>query len=310
MIEPSQKIFVAGHRGLVGSALMRALHRSGYTNIITASHQALDLTRQAAVEAFMQQEKPEVVFLAAAKVGGIYANSHFPAEFIYQNLMIQSHVIEAAYQTGVKHLLFLGSSCIYPKHCDQPMREEYLLSGLLEPTNQPYAVAKISGIEQCLAYNKQYGTQYVAVMPTNLYGPGDNDDPLQSHVIPGLLRRFHEAKIQNLPTVEIWGTGTPYREFLHADDLAEACLFLMEQPDERLMQYPLINIGSGQEVSIRELAEMIQHIVQYRGNMVFNPQKPDGTPRKWVDSSKIQALGWKPARALYAGLKQTYLASF
>ena len=311
----NDKIFVAGHRGLVGSALIRHLISQGYTNLLTASHQELDLTIQADVNSFFKQHQPQYVFLAAAKVGGIYANSHFPADFIYQNIAIQMNVIHAAYQHGVKRLLFLGSSCIYPRMAPQPIQESALLSGPLEPTNRAYAVAKISGIEQCFAYNRQYGTKFLAVMPTNLYGPGDNYDLQNSHVIPGMITKFHRAKEEGAPAVVLWGTGKPYREFLHCDDMADACCFLM-QLDEKLYnplcasdsEPPLINIGSGQEVTIQVLAEIIKEVVGYEGAVQFDSTKPDGTPRKLLDSTQLHALGWQPQIHLKAGFEITYQA--
>jgi GDP-L-fucose synthase len=313
------KIYVAGHRGLVGSALMRNLRAKGYHNLLTRTHAELDLTDQAAVEAFFAQERPDYVFLAAAKVGGILANDTYPAEFIRDNLAIQTHVIHAAWKNGVKRLLFLGSSCIYPKLCPQPMREEYLLTGPLEPTNRPYAIAKIAGIEMCWSYNRQYGTRYLAVMPTNLYGPGDNYHPENSHVIPALIRKFHEAKVQGQPTVTVWGTGTPRREFLYSDDMADACVFLMCLPEERfapllgsdeaatgVFMPPLINIGVGQDLTIRELAETVRAIVGYQGEIVFDTTKPDGTPRKLLDVSRLHDLGWRARTDLLDGLRASY----
>jgi GDP-L-fucose synthase len=312
------RIYVAGHRGLVGSALVRQLKARGYTNLITHTHAELDLTDQAAVRAFFEREKPEYVFLAAAKVGGILANNTYPAEFIRDNLAIQTNVIHEAWRAGVKRLLFLGSSCIYPRDCPQPIKEEYLLTGPLEPTNRPYAVAKIAGIEMCWAYNRQYGTQYLAVMPTNLYGPGDNYHPENSHVIPALIRRFHEAKIKGDPSVTVWGTGTPRREFLYSDDMADACVFLMSLPDEKFDSVlnpphsapPLINIGVGEDLTIRELAETIARVVGYEGKITFDPSKPDGTPRKLLDVSRLTALGWVARVSLREGLQNTQLAVF
>ena len=313
-MQKTDSIFVAGHRGLVGSALLRCLERQGYTHLLSATHADLDLTQQAAVQAFFERNKPKVVFLAAAKVGGIHANNVYPADFIYQNLMIQSNVIHAAWQSGVERLLFLGSSCIYPKHCPQPMKEEYLLTGPLEPTNQAYALAKISGVELCAAYNRQYGTQYLAAMPTNLYGPFDNYHPDNSHVIPGMIQKFHYAKERGDSVVEIWGTGSPYREFLYSDDLAEACVFLMSLAADRYHslchtegQYPLINIGSGKEVSIAELANLVAEVVGFEGAIEFDHSKPDGTPRKWLDSRKLKNLGWQSSVSLKEGLEQSYL---
>ncbi|MEO1766442.1 GDP-L-fucose synthase family protein [Thiobacter aerophilum] len=362
------RIYVAGHRGLVGSALMRRLAAQGYTSLLTRSHAELDLTDQAAVRAFFEAERPDYVFLAAAKVGGILANDTYPAEFIHQNLAIQTNVIHEAWRAGVKRLLFLGSSCIYPRDCPQPIKEEYLLTGPLEPTNRPYAVAKIAGIEMCWAYNRQYGTRFLAVMPTNLYGPGDNYDLATSHVIPAMLRKFHLAKLAmeknwaaieaderhhgpipadikrdlyatccegQPPRVVLWGTGTPRREFLYSDDLADACLFLMNLPDAqfdallnpsptgrgaggegasplppgegsgvRAQHPPLINIGVGHDLTIRELAETIAQVVGYKGEIVFDATKPDGTPRKVLDVSRLFSLGWQPTVPLLQGLEQ------
>ena len=310
------KIYIAGHRGLVGSALMRQLKAKDYSNIVTRTHAELDLTNQQAVTDFFALEKPEYVILAAAKVGGIHANNTYPAEFIQENLAIQTNVIHSSYLNGVKRLLFLGSSCIYPKDCPQPIKEEYLLTGPLESTNRPYALAKIAGIEMCWSYNRQYGTQYLAVMPTNLYGAGDNYHPENSHVIPALIRKFHEAKQNNSPAVTIWGTGKPYREFLYSDDMAKACLFLMELPDSQFKPLlasdrndglpPLINIGSGEDVTIKELAELIGSIVGYKGSLVFDATKPDGTMRKLMDVSYIRSLGWQMNVSLQVGLQRAY----
>lgn len=296
------RIYVAGHRGLVGNALCRALRRAGYTDILTRSHADMDLCDQAAVRAFFAEHKPQMVILAAAKVGGIYANSTYPAEFIYENLQIQNNVIDSAHRNGVKKLLFLGSSCIYPKLCPQPIKEEYLLTGPLEPTNDAYALAKIAGIKMCQAYRTQYGFDAISVMPTNLYGPGDNYHPENSHVIPGLLRRIHEAKLARAPEVAIWGTGTALREFLHVDDMAEACVFLLENYSE----FEHINVGSGEECSILELAQTIAHVVGFAGQIVTDPTKPDGTPRKLLDSSKLFALGRRPRFRLEEGLRDAY----
>ena len=296
------RIFVAGHRGLVGSAIRRRLEAAGCGNLILRTHRELDLTRQAEVEAFFASEKPEYVFLAAAKVGGIWANSSYPAEFIYQNITIQTNIIHAAYLSGVKKLLFLGSSCIYPRDCPQPMKEEYLLSGYLESTNEPYAVAKIAGIKICQSYNRQYGTRYISVMPTNLYGPEDNFDLETSHVLPALIRKFHEAKERGLTEVVIWGTGTPRREFLHVDDLAGACVFLMEHYDGS----EIVNIGVGEDQTIRELAEMIAEVVGFDGKLQFDPTKPDGTPVKLLDVGRLNRLGWKARIPLRNGLAETY----
>ena len=310
------KIYIAGHRGLVGSALMRNLRDKGYTNFLTRTHAELDLTSQAAVEAFFAAEKPDYVFLAAAKVGGIHANNTYPAEFIRDNLAIQTNLIHAAYRNGVKRLLFLGSSCIYPKLAPQPMREEHLLTSELEPTNRPYALAKIAGIEMCWAYNRQYKTQYLAVMPTNLYGPGDNYHPENSHVIPALIRRFHEAKLANAPSVTVWGSGTPKREFLYSEDMADACVYLMNLPDERFVPLlgqdrndglaPLVNIGVGHDLSIRELAETVAATVGYAGKLEFDASKPDGTPRKLMDVGRLTAMGWGAKTGMREGLAAAY----
>jgi GDP-L-fucose synthase len=296
------RIFIAGHRGLVGSAIRRRLERLGYRNLLLRSREQLDLEDQAAVFHLFKTERPEYVFLAAAKVGGILANSRYPAEFIRSNLTIQLNVVEAAYRSAVKKLMFLGSSCIYPKHAPQPIREEYLLSGLLEPTNQAYAVAKIAGIELCQSYNRQYRTNYVSVMPTNLYGPGDNFDLENSHVLPALIRKFHDAKLQNAPSVTIWGTGSPRREFLHVDDMASACVYLMTHYEGS----DIVNIGCGEDVSIAELASLVRDIVGFTGELVFDPSKPDGTPRKLLDISRLRALGWSPTISLRDGIAETY----
>lgn len=296
------KIYIAGHRGLVGSALVDKLTEQGYTNLIARTHAELDLTRQTDVEDFFKQERPKYVFLAAAKVGGILANNTYPAEFIYSNVMVQSNVIHSAYLFGVKKLLFLGSSCIYPRNCPQPMKEEYLLSGYLEPTNEPYAVAKIAGIKMCQSYNRQYGTNYLSVMPTNLYGPNDNFDLQNAHALPALIRKFHEAKVTMQRDVMVWGTGSPQREFLYVDDLADACIFLMNNYDSS----EIINIGVGKDISIRELAMLIQKIAGFEGDLVFDKSKPDGTPRKLLDLSKLSALGWKAKTSLEEGIKKTY----
>lgn len=293
------KIYVAGHNGLVGSAIVRALKAHGYTNIIGRTRKELDLLNQRDVMMFFEHERPEYVFLAAAKVGGIYANNTYPAEFIYENLVPQANVIHASYLSGVKKLLFLGSSCIYPRMAPQPMREEFLLDGKLEPTNEPYAVAKIAGIKMCQAYNKQYGTKYISVMPTNLYGPNDNYDLLNAHVLPALIRKFVEAKEKNLPFVEIWGSGSPRREFLHVDDCADACVFLMQRYEDS----EIVNIGVGQDVSIKELALLIKEAVGYAGELRFDPTKPDGTPRKLLDVSKLEQLGWKAKVPLAEGIR-------
>jgi len=312
-MDKNAKIYVAGHRGLVGSAIVRKLCAEGYENLLLRSSGELDLRNQSAVADFFSREKPEYVFLAAARVGGIGANSTYPAEFIYDNLMIQSNVIHNAWQTGVKRLLFLGSSCIYPKLAPQPLKEEYLLTGPLEPTNDAYALAKIAGISMCRAYNRQYGTRYLAAMPTNLYGPGDNFDLEKSHVLPALIRKFHEAKLSGSGTVTVWGSGTPKREFLHVDDLADACLFLMDLEDELFSSLlaqnsspALINIGSGEEVSIRDLAFLVKVIVDFEGDLLFDTTKPDGTPRKLCDVSRLHDLGWKHTIGLTEGLRTTY----
>jgi GDP-L-fucose synthase len=306
------KIYVAGHRGLVGSALLRRLQSEGYSNLVTRTHAELDLTNQSAVQAFFEQERPQAVLLAAAKVGGIYANNTYPAEFIQQNLAIQTNAIHESWRYGVESLLFLGSSCIYPKSCPQPMKEEYLLTGPLESTNRPYALAKIAGIEMCHAYNRQYGTRYLAVMPTNLYGPNDNYDLNNSHVLPALIRKMHEAKHSGAKEVIVWGTGTPRREFLYSDDMADACLYLLEQPADKLRGLfsddvpPLVNIGSGEDLTIRELAELVKQVVGYEGELLFDPTKPDGTPRKLMDVSKIAALGWRFKTMLRSGVGSAY----
>ena len=318
-MNPTAKIYIAGHRGLVGSALVRNLQAKGYSNFLTRTHAELDLTNQAAVEAFFAEEKPDYVFLAAAKVGGILANNEYPAEFIRDNLAIQTNIIHAAYKNNVKRLLFLGSSCIYPKLCPQPMKEEYLLTGPLESTNRPYALAKIAGVEMCWSYNRQYGTQYLAVMPTNLYGPGDNYHPENSHVIPALIRKFHEAKQANAPTVTVWGTGTPKREFLYSEDMADACVYLMNLPEEKFQTLlgsdeaktgvfmpPLVNIGVGHDLSIKELAETVKATIGYTGEVEFDASKPDGTPRKLMDVSRLNSMGWKSATRFEDGLARAY----
>lgn len=305
------KIYVAGHRGLVGSAIVRRLEGLGFTNLVARRHGELDLTDQAAVRGFFAEERPEVVFLAAAKVGGIRANDRYPAEFIYQNLMIEANVVDAAYRIGVGRLLFLGSSCIYPRLAEQPMREDALLTGTLEPTNEPYAVAKIAGIKLCESYNRQYGTDFRSVMPTNLYGPGDNFDLADSHVIPALIRKFHEARVSGAAYVEVWGTGEARREFLHVDDMAAACVHVMGLPREIFAQHtqPMlshINIGTGQDVTIRELAELVRDVVGFDGEIMFDRSKPDGAPRKLLDVSRIRALGWEARIGLREGLEGTY----
>lgn len=301
-MEKNSKIYIAGHSGLVGSAIVRRLNYSGYDNLVFRSYEELDLERQDGVEAFFDQERPEYVFLAAAKVGGIWANSTFPAEFIYNNLVIETNIVHSSYLYGAKKLLFLGSSCIYPKHCPQPMREEHLLSGYLEPTNEPYAVAKIAGIKMCQSYNRQYKTRYISVMPTNLYGPGDNFDLKTSHVLPALIRKFHEAKMKGHTSVEVWGTGAPRREFLYVDDLADACLFLMNNYE----QGDIINVGVGNDRSIRELAEMVGEVVGFEGDLRFDHTKPDGTPLKLLDVSRLTALGWQAQTPLREGIKRAY----
>ena len=353
MMNTESKIYIAGHRGLVGSALMRQLDAHGYRNLVTRTHSELDLTDQAAVRAFFAAEKPEYVFLAAAKVGGIHANNTYPAEFIYSNLAIQTHVIHESWRTGVKRLLFLGSSCIYPRDCPQPMKEEYLLTGPLEPTNRPYAIAKIVGVEMCHAYNRQYGTKYLAAMPTNLYGPNDNYDLNNSHVLPAMIRKFHLAKlaqqgdltgiIQNetklgkIPadvktvigfepdspitqssvftprnSVVLWGTGTPKREFLYSEDMAFACIFLLTQPQAKLANFfnkeqpPLVNIGSGEDLTIRELAKLVADVVDFKGELIFDTSKPDGTMRKVMDVSRLKRMGWTATIDIRKGIISAY----
>jgi GDP-L-fucose synthase len=301
-MELDSKIYVAGHLGMVGSALWRELQRQGYTNLVGRSRSELDLLDAAAVRLFFAQERPEYVFVAAARVGGIWANDHYPAQFIYENLQIQTNLIHTAWQAGVKKLLFLGSSCIYPRLAPQPIKEEYLLTGPLEPTNQWYAVAKIAGIKLCQAYRRQYGCDFICAMPTNLYGPGDNYHPQNSHVLPALLRRFHEAKVQGAGQVVCWGTGQPRREFLYVDDLARALVFLMKHYSAE----DIINVGYGSDISIRELADMIRRIVGFEGNIVWDTSKPDGTPRKWLDSSKLFGMGWRPEVDLETGIRRAY----
>lgn len=309
------KIYVAGHRGMVGAAIVRTLEALGQTNIIARTHSELDLTNQTAVKIFFEQEKPDQVYLAAAKVGGIHANDTYPAEFIYQNLMIETNVIDAAFQNGVKKLLFLGSSCIYPKLAEQPMREDALLTDPLEPTNEPYAIAKIAGVKLCESYNRQYGEShgidYRSVMPTNLYGPGDTYHPENSHVIPALIRRFHEAKVNNAPSVTIWGTGTPRREFLYVDDMSRACVHVMNLDKATYDRHtdPMcshINVGTGIDLTIRELAETIQEVIGYKGKIEFDPSKHDGSPRKLMNSQRLNSLGWQPEVGLKNGLTQAY----
>lgn len=310
-----EKIYIAGHRGMVGSSILRHLSQAGETKLITRSHSELDLTNQAAVNKFFLEEKPTQVYLAAAKVGGIHANNTYPAEFIYDNLMIQSNIIQAAFSQGVRRLLFLGSSCIYPRMAEQPIKESALLSGQLEPTNEPYAIAKIAGIKLCESYNRQYGQShgldYRCVMPTNLYGPGDNYHPENSHVIPALIRRFHEAKMTSAQSVAIWGTGTPRREFLYVDDMAAACVHVMNLPKNIYDQHTKImqshiNVGSGKDVTIAELAVLIAQTVGFEGEILFDASKPDGTPRKWMDSSRLNALGWHSQVDLMQGLSTAY----
>ena len=310
----NSKIYIAGHRGLVGSALVRRLQAKGCTNLVTSTHAELELRDQAAVQAFFAAEKPEYVILAAAKVGGIHANNTYPAEFIHDNLVIQTNVIHSAWQNNVNRLLFLGSSCIYPKNAPQPMTEDCLLTGPLEPTNRPYALAKIAGIEMCHAYNRQYGTKYMAAMPTNLYGPNDNYDLNNSHVLPALIRKMHEAKQSGAKEVVVWGTGTPKREFLYSEDMADACIFLLNMSDNDLASIlspdasvpPLINIGCGEDLTIRELAELVAGVIGFNGNLSFDTSKPDGTMRKVMDVSRIRNLGWKPEMALEAGIALAY----
>ncbi len=301
-MQTSDKIYIAGHRGMVGSAIQRRLEKAGYTNIVTKTSAEVDLRNQQAVNDFFEQEKPAYVFLAAAKVGGILANNTYKAEFIYDNLMIEANIIQAAFVNGVKKLLFLGSSCIYPKMAPQPLKEDYLLSGYLEPTNEPYAIAKIAGIKLCEYYNEQYGCNYISAMPTNLYGPNDNYDLKNSHVLPALIRKFHEAKISNAASVSAWGTGSPRREFLHVDDLAEACFHLMINYNDS----QFVNIGTGEDVTIKELTELVKSVVGFTGEIVWDSSKPDGTPRKLMDVSKIHEAGWKHTIGLEEGIKVTY----
>ncbi len=318
-MDKHDKIYIAGHRGLVGSALVRKLLADGYTNLVTCNHGELDLTAQEEVNDFFLREKPSYVFLAAAKVGGIYANNTYPAEFIADNLAIQTNVIHEAYRSGVKRLMFLGSSCIYPKLAPQPMKEEYLLTGPLEPTNRPYAIAKIAGIEMCWSYNRQYGTKYLGVMPTNLFGPGDNYDLNNSHVIPALIRKFHEAKAAGNTPVTLWGSGTPRREFLYSEDMADACVYLMNLPDSTfdtllgsdeatagVFMPPLINVGVGEDQTIGELAKTVKEAVGCRSDIVYDRSKPDGTPRKLMDVSRLNMLGWRAQTSLETGLANAY----
>ena len=313
-LNTQSRIYVAGHRGLVGSALMRQLQAKGYHNLVVRTHAELDLTEQAAVRDFFAAEKPEYVLLAAAKVGGIHANNTYPAEFIQQNLAIQTNVIHESWRNNVMRLLFLGSSCIYPRDCPQPIREEYLLTGPLEPTNRPYALAKIAGIEMCHAYNRQYGTRFMAAMPTNLYGPGDNYDLNNSHVLPALIRKMYEAKQRGDKEVVVWGTGTPRREFLYSDDMAEACIYLLEQPEEKLQglfndqQPPLVNVGCGEDLTVRELAELVKEEVDFSGSLAFDTAKPDGTMRKLLEVSRLNTLGWQAKTSLRDGVASAYQA--
>ncbi len=303
-IQKEAKIFVAGHKGMVGSAIVRNLHAKGYKNILTQSRQELDLLDQKAVLAYLKQEQPAYIFIAAAKVGGIQANNIYRADFLYQNLMIEANLIHGAHEANIQRLCFLGSSCIYPRDCPQPIKEEYLLTGPLEQTNEPYAIAKIAGIKLCESYNRQYDRQYISVMPTNLYGPNDNYDLNNSHVLPALIRKAHEAKEKNEATLTVWGTGTPRREFLYVDDLAEACVFLMETGYDG----PLLNVGSGEDVTIRELAETVKKTVGFKGELVFDTSKPDGTPRKLLDITKIKFLTWVAKTELEAGVAKAYAA--
>lgn len=301
-MEKDAKIYIAGHRGMVGSAILRKLKAEGFTNFVVRTSSELDLRNQAAVRDFFETERPAYVFLAAAKVGGIMANNIYRAEFLLDNLQIQNNVIDSAYRTGVKKLMFLGSSCIYPKLAPQPLREDYLLTGTLEPTNEPYAIAKIAGIKLCESYRSQYGSNFISVMPTNLYGPNDNYDLNNSHVLPAMIRKFHEAKVEDKPHVELWGTGSPRREFLHADDLADACYYLMQHYNDS----ELINIGVGDDITIKALAELIQRVVGYEGQIHWNTDKPDGTPRKLMDVSKLHSLGWKHSIEIEEGIRATY----
>lgn len=301
-MNPQDKIYIAGHRGMVGSAITRKLKKEGFSNLVLKTSSELDLREQSSVQAFFELERPDYVFLAAAKVGGILANNTYRADFLYDNLMIQNNIIHAAYQAGVRKLMFLGSSCIYPKFAPQPLKEEYLLTGELEPTNEPYAIAKIAGIKLCDAFRAQYGCNFVSVMPTNLYGPNDNYDLNNSHVLPALIRKFHEAKIKGEPTVVMWGSGKPRREFLHADDLADACFFLMKHYDEP----GFVNIGTGEDAGISELALLIKNIIGYSGEIVNDLSKPDGTPRKLMDVSKLNKMGWKARISLEDGIRQVY----
>lgn len=310
-MEKNSRIFVAGHRGLVGSALCRELERKGYSSLLLRTHAELELRDPAAVRDFFEQYRPEYVFLAAARVGGILANDRYPADFLRDNLQIQTNVVDTAYRAGVKRLLFLGSTCIYPRDCPQPIKEKYLLTGPLEATNRAYALAKIAGIEMCWSYNRQYGTEYLAAMPTNLYGPGDNFDPESSHLLPALIRKALEARRTGAPAITVWGTGTPRRELLYSDDLAEGCVFLMNLPDAEFrmllqsQEPPLINLGTGTDLSIREIAELVCHVAGFEGQLRFDPSRPDGTPRKLCDVSKVHALGWRSTTDLETGIRLT-----
>lgn len=301
-IKKDSKIYVAGHRGMVGSAIVRHLEDAGYTHILKRTHAELDLTNQAAVTDFLKEEKPDYIFLAAAKVGGIHANNTYRAEFLYQNLMVEANIIHSAWEAGVQRLLFLGSSCIYPRDCSQPIKEEYLLTGPLEQTNEPYAIAKIAGIKLCESYNRQYGTHYASVMPTNLYGPNDNYDLNNSHVLPALIRKAHEARLRGDSELTVWGTGSPRREFLYVDDMADACVYLMEQG----ITDGLYNVGTGQDVTIRELAETVMDVVGFEGRIVFDSTKPDGTPRKLLSVDRMSALGWQAKTELREGIVKAY----
>lgn len=301
-MDKTAKIYVAGHRGMVGSAIARRLDSAGYTNLVTRTHAELDLTNQAAVTQFIEQENPDYLILAAAKVGGIYANNTYRAEFIYQNLMMEANIVHAAWQAGVQRLLFLGSSCIYPRDCPQPIKEEYLLTGPLEQTNEPYAISKIAGIKLCESYNRQYGTKYVSVMPTNLYGPNDNYDLNNSHVLPALIRKAHEAKVRGDKELVVWGSGKPMREFLYVEDMADACIFLMEQG----ISNGLFNVGTGEDVTIRELAETVMSVVNFSGEIIFDDSKPDGTPRKLLNVDRMRELGWQAKTSLRDGITKAY----
>lgn len=302
LMDKNVKIYIAGHRGMVGAAIVRRLASAGYTNLVTRTHVELDLTNQAAVTQFLEYEKPDYIFLAAAKVGGIYANNTYRAEFIYQNLMMETNIVHASWQAGVSRLLFLGSSCVYPRDCPQPIKEEYLLTGSLEQTNESYAIAKIAGIKLCENYNRQYGTQYISVMPTNLYGPNDNYDLNNSHVLPALISKAHEAKVRGDKELVVWGSGKPMREFLYVDDMADACVFLME----RGISVGLFNIGTGEELTIRELAETVMSVIGFQGEIVFDASKPDGTPRKLLNVDRMRELGWQAKTSLRDGIANAY----